>query len=100
MYARNAIKGGSFTAALVVLIFFLKIICPLETGCLVDPFLVVMFSPLYIMKITGVVSLVSAEREPFVILAFWILIGFFVGYLVTPFVSKRRHQNSSIEETF
>ena len=87
MHIRNALKGAGFSVALAVLIFFLKIICPVDTGCLADPFLVVLFSPLYLFNALGIESLILSAHEPFLILGFWALLGFIVGYLVSPFVS-------------
>ena len=71
-----------FAASLTILIFFLKVICPLNTGCLVDPFLVVLFSPLVLFESLGLSSLITDVNEPFIILAFWALVGFLVGYFV------------------
>ncbi len=87
MSTHNGLKGGMFGAALAVLIFFLKIICPLTTGCLVDPFLVILFSPLYLFEWIGLSSFVTTVNEPFLILGFWACIGFLVGYLVSPLFS-------------
>lgn len=76
------IKGTIFTSSLAVLIFFLKIICPLQTGCFADPFLIPMFSPLVILRFF---KISAGAFEPFFILIFWAaaggLAGFFIGNL-------------------
>lgn len=87
MSTRNGLKGAMFGGALAVLIFFLKIICPLNIGCLVDPFLVILFSPLYLFEYFGLSELVAAVNEPFLILGFWTVVGFLVGYLISPLFS-------------
>lgn len=76
-----------FSAALAVLIFFLKVICPLNTGCLVDPFLIILFSPLFLFEWVGVSQFVTTQSEPFFILGFWTLVGFLAGCLVHPLFS-------------
>jgi hypothetical protein len=96
MYVINGIKGALFLAALVVLIFFLKIICPLDTGCLADPFLVVLLSPLWLFANLHFYSIIDASTEPFAILGFWTVVGFIVGLLVTPWISKKKSDVPSV----
>jgi hypothetical protein len=94
MHLHFAFRGAGFTAALAILIFFLKIICPLQTGCLADPFILVLFSPLVLFE-TLHLSL-SSSSEPYAILAFWTLVGFIVGFLVFVFFPKKH--NSPLEQ--
>lgn len=88
MSTLGALKGAGFAAALVILVFFLKIICPLDTGCLADPFVLVIFSPLSLFGAVGLSPYVSTTNEPFIILAFWTMVGLIVGYLVHPLIQK------------
>jgi hypothetical protein len=70
------VQGGMFAVALVLLIFILKITCPLNIGCFADPFLIPLFSPLLI--IGGKLGSLSAY-EPFFVITFWAMIGALIG---------------------
>lgn len=69
-------------AVVVPLVFFLKVTCPLSVGCLSDPFLMAVFSPLLIVKIFGVDSSSWGWYEALAILSFWIIIGALFWHLI------------------
>jgi membrane associated rhomboid family serine protease len=96
MYFISGIKGAIFVAIFVVLVFFLKIICPIYSGCLVDPFLVVLFSPLWLFYSLHL-TFVSTSTEPYAILGFWALIGFIIGALLSPFFERKKASLSERE---
>lgn len=81
-------------AALICLIFFLKVICPIEIGCLSDPFLLILFLPLSFLEKA---IFIPASYEPLTILAFWMLAGAITGFLV-PNHGKRKDPSESDEE--
>jgi hypothetical protein len=71
-------QGAIFAVTLVILIFILKITCPLDIGCFADPFLIPLFSPLLIFeKLFGGLG----SYEPFSIIIFWTVIGGIFGLL-------------------
>jgi hypothetical protein len=76
-------KGLLFSAAFLILIFFLKVICPLEVGCLVDPFLLVVFKPLFWFE--NLFEISSSEEfslaEPLLVFSFWVIVGTVLGFL-------------------
>ncbi len=76
------VEGGVFMLFLVPLIFFLKIICPINTGCLADPFVVAIFSPLLLFAYIGIPTETLGIWEPLFIVGFWVFIGCVCGYLV------------------
>ena len=92
MHILSALKGMIFTVALVILIFFLKVICPLDTGCLVDPFLYIVFSPLTLFQAVGLKEIINPAQEPFIILLFWAVFGSVVGALLTPFFMTKKQE--------
>lgn len=75
------LKGGIFFAVLLLLVFFLKILCPLDVGCFVDPFFVPIFSPLILVDfITGSsANEVFGSFEPVFVFVFWIFVGVVLG---------------------
>jgi len=77
------LKGAIFSAIFLLLIFFLKIVCPLNVGCFVDPFLVPIFSPLLLVEfVTGTKAYQTlGSYEPAFVLAFWVVIGAILGEL-------------------
>jgi len=81
-------QGFLFACALIFLIFFLKIICPIDVGCLADPFLVPLFSPLLLLKIFHIGEL--GPWEPFFIIIFWAIFAFYIGL----FFEKRRNKKN------
>jgi hypothetical protein len=90
-----ALKGAGFFTALAILIFFLKIICPLNSGCLADPFLVVLFLPFQFIAMTGILAFLPSQYEPFFILGIWALIGAIGGMVF----SYRKGKGESLEIT-
>jgi hypothetical protein len=92
MHIYSALRGAVFAAFLVVLVFFLKIICPLDIGCLADPFLVILFSPVYLFKVTGISQFITVGEEAFLIVCFWTIVGFVGGYLIGPFFAQKKSQ--------
>lgn len=85
----GAVQGGLFAGALSILIFFLKVICPINVGCLADPFLVVLFAPLKLVPLLGL-GAVSYQSEPAVILLFWIIVGSILGYTLSPLFAEEK----------
>lgn len=79
-------QGFLFACALIFLIFFLKVICPIDVGCLADPFLVPLFSPLKLLALFGIPEL--GQWEPLFIVTFWAVFAFFVGL----FFEKRKRK--------
>lgn len=77
----RAFHGALFTSLLSILVFFLKVICPLNVGCLADPFLIVLFYPLTIFEKLGITNLVPYAYEPLFILLFWGFFGFIIGWI-------------------
>ncbi len=73
------IQGFFFSIAFILLIFFLKVICPIDLGCVVDPFLVPLFSPLKIVSFLHIA--IPVQWEALCILMFWSLVGLCVGVL-------------------
>ncbi|HEY4489700.1 MAG TPA: hypothetical protein VJC12_00390 [Candidatus Paceibacterota bacterium] len=70
-------KGIIFAASLSVLVFFLKVLCPLNLGCFADPFLIPLFSPLFVAEnLFGNLGIF----EPFFILIFWSVVGGLAGH--------------------
>ncbi len=84
----GAIHGAIFVFALSILVFFLKVICPIDSGCLVDPFLLILFYPLSFLNTLGIVNLIPMSYEPFLILFFWTLSGFIVGWIIVKILPK------------
>jgi len=84
--------GGLFGIFLVPVVFILKIICPLKTGCLVDPFLVPIFSPLFLIE--GIVGSgrVSSAGEIFFIMFFWGLVWALIAHLAGSLIKKRENK--------
>jgi hypothetical protein len=70
-------QGALFAVAFALLIFFLKITCPIELGCFADPFLLPLLSPLIFVHYLGPLG----SFEPFFILLFWCLVGMLIGFL-------------------
>ncbi len=90
-----ALKGAGFFTALAVLIFFLKIICPLETGCLADPFLILLFLPFQLLALTGVLDFLPSSYEPFFLLGLWAFIGAIIGFLVS-YIPTEKKENLEV----
>jgi hypothetical protein len=75
-------RGVFVSLAFLSVIFFLKIICPIDTGCFADPFVVIFFLPiLFFEKVFGLplVSLLGFY-EPFLVILFWLCVGGVFGY--------------------
>ncbi|TAL49450.1 hypothetical protein EPN83_00890 [Patescibacteria group bacterium] len=75
------VRGLLFATFFVAIIFFLKIICPLETGCLADPFLTPLFSPLFLLEGVFGGPTILGLWEPLFIFVFWGLAGLLFGFL-------------------
>jgi len=82
-------EGSIFAALLVILIFFLKVLCPVDIGCFADPFLIPLFSPLFILKIF---SISLGSFEPFFILFFWTVCGGLGGYFAGNLKIKNKNK--------
>lgn len=89
-------QGIFFAFALIILIFFLKIICPIDVGCLADPFLVPLFSPLRITAFLGITDL--GKWEPLFIFSFWSVVGFCVGLVCENVKKNKKDVRESDEE--
>ena len=70
----------------IVIIFVLKVTCPVQLGCFADPFLVPILSPLVILK---TISVDLGALEPLYVLIFWSLIGAIFGYFYSSIFSGR-----------
>jgi hypothetical protein len=92
------LDGGMFGALMVPLIFFLKVMCPLNTGCFADPFVVVMFSPLVVLEsfVTGPIS--SAQVGILFITIFWGVIGALSAHLLSAILNRQNKKFSFDEE--
>jgi hypothetical protein len=75
--------GAIFGILFVPLVFFLKITCPIDFGCFVDPFLVPIFSPLFLLQsLFGVgATELSPKTELFFIACFWSLAAALLAHL-------------------
>lgn len=76
------LEGALFMFFVVPLVFFLQIACPIDTGCLTDPFTIALFSPLMIFRSVDITSQQLGIWEPLLIFVFWIIIGAFFWHLV------------------
>lgn len=76
------VDGAIFGILFVPLSFFLKITCPIDFGCFIDPFLVPIFSPLILIEsLFGSVNL-APKTELFFIACFWSLVCGLLAHLV------------------
>jgi len=80
--APNWAKGLIFSFVFVVLIFILKVLCPINLGCLADPFLLIIFSPLTVLDLF---SINLGRFEPLYIILFWSILGAFLGSIYSKF---------------
>ncbi|MDB5253945.1 MAG: hypothetical protein JWL80_11 [Parcubacteria group bacterium] len=88
-----AVQCALFAPSLVLLIFILKITCPVETGngCFVDPFISSVFFPLpSVYRLFGQIGLV-ATHEPLFILLYWTVVGFLVGVVIDVYKSRKEN---------
>lgn len=87
-------RGFLFTGGLLILIFFLKIICPINVGCFADPFLVPIFSPLLLVELFTEESSreVLGSLEPLFIFIFWLLVGSLFGFLYGQIFSSKKDE--------
>lgn len=85
--------GALFGAFLVPVVFFLKIICPLQTGCFADPFLVPIFSPLIIVEAFSSSQTASFQEEIFFITVFWGLTFSLLANLWGKFSNRNKQAN-------
>jgi hypothetical protein len=79
-----AIQGALFAPSLVLLMFILKITCPVETGngCFADPFISSVFFPLpSVYRVFGHMEIITMH-EPLFILLYWTVVGFLVGVAI------------------
>ncbi|OHA88310.1 MAG: hypothetical protein A2653_01040 [Candidatus Zambryskibacteria bacterium RIFCSPHIGHO2_01_FULL_43_25] len=88
------LQAAIFALVFVPLIFFLKVLCPISAGCLADPFLIVIFSPLFLFSFFPVVEN-SAVAEPLFIVLFWTLIAIILGYLYGKIRGKKTSGETS-----
>ncbi len=73
-YLPRWVDGGLFGFFFVPLILLLKIACPLSVGCFSDPFLIPLFSPLFLLEHSIGLEKVEARDEIFFIMFFWGLV--------------------------
>ena len=76
-----SIQGALFAPVFAILVFFLKLSCPAgQVGCFADLFLKPVFMPLpFIDQVLGSRYSFIQVHEPFVILIYWMLVGFVTG---------------------
>ncbi len=97
---RGWLKGGIFFAVFLLLIFFLKIVCPLDIGCFVDPFLPPIFSPLLLIEfITDARAYETlGSLEPAFVFIFWVFIGGVLGQLFEKFnLFKKLEEDDEVD---
>lgn len=92
-------QGGIFGFFLIPLIFFLKITCPLYSGCLVDPFLVPLFSPLFLLEAFLGPDYASIKGEVMFITLFWALVASLVAHLFGNLMKKQMGEEGEEEVT-
>lgn len=79
-----SIQCALFAPALLLLIFVLKISCPVETGegCFADIFLPAAFFPLaFVYQAFGELAYL-AENEVWVMLVYWTVVGALLGLIL------------------
>ncbi len=77
------VDGAIFGLLFLPMAFFLKLICPLSEGCFVDPFFVLLFSPLFMLQsIFDKVGFALSTREEIVFISvFWSVAWAFLAHL-------------------
>jgi len=91
--------GAIFGVLFVPLTFFLKITCPIDFGCFVDPFFVPIFSPLFLLQSLlgeGAVNL-APRVELFFIACFWSLIFGLLAHLGSKIMGTKTITDSNDE---
>ncbi len=76
-----SIRLAFFTVALLVLSFILKAFCPIEEGCLTDPFVSFFLEPLFFLENSGRAFL-DVQYEVLFLLCFWFLVGALLGSIL------------------
>ena len=71
-----SLRIAGFCVGLVILTIVLKATCPVQQ-CFVDPFLRIVFSPLWLAEATGV----SRSNEPLFLVWVWCVVGGCAGAL-------------------
>lgn len=85
--------GALFGVFLIPVVFFLKMICPLQTGCFADPFLVPIFSPLIIVEALAGGQAISFQVEILFITIFWGLVFSLLANLWGKFSNRNKQAN-------
>lgn len=85
--------GALFGVFLVPVIFFLKMICPLQVGCFADPFLVPIFSPLILIEAFSGEQTISFQTEILFITIFWGAIFSLLANLWSKFSNENKQSN-------
>jgi hypothetical protein len=91
--------GALFGVFLVPVVFFLKMICPLQTGCFADPFLVPIFSPLIIVEAFARERVISFQGEIFFITIFWGVVFSLLANLWSKFSKDTEKSSNLTDET-
>ncbi|HEY9586265.1 MAG TPA: hypothetical protein VJJ27_01325, partial [Candidatus Paceibacterota bacterium] len=78
------IRLAVFFDALLVLSFFLKFICPLDSGCFTDPLVKFFFRPLFFVG-SRKWFVFSSTQEIFFLLIFWFVAGALLGLIIDAF---------------
>lgn len=86
------IEGAIFGILFVPLMFILKIICPVDTGCFADPFLILIFSPLLLVETLFGRSQIPYEGELIVILIFWSIVSALAAHLYSNIARSYKQQ--------
>ena len=85
-----AVQGMLFAPALIGLLFVLRITCPASDMCFSDHFAALIFMPVaFVYKVFGNNTYLTSH-ESLLILVYWALVGFLVGYIFDLLREERR----------
>lgn len=91
------LQSAIFAVLFLPLVFLLKIYCPTGSGCIADPFLIIIFSPLLIYNF--VVPEGNYTAEIVYLFVFWAIVASLFGYLYGEIKRIKRGAGSTLEET-
>jgi len=83
--------GALFGILFIPLAFFLKVTCPITVGCFIDPFFVIIFSPLFLFEAlsSGGIWALAPKTELFFIACFWSLVCGLLAHLAGKIFKKQ-----------
>jgi hypothetical protein len=93
-------EGGLFGLLIVPLVFLLKLFCPLSTGCFADPFLIPLFSPLFISENIFHIKSLSFWQEIIYITFFWTAVFSLLSYLFQNVIPSKEEIVEEDEDEF